>query len=1047
MEVNAEAAQRLRALRGRFSAALDASIGAATFEATPSGGLLAHVDPHAHAHPRTARLELPARADGAVTVTDETSGKSARFTLRGASRSAAAVADRGIVLYRAGAPAGGDIVHRAGPSGTEDFIAFDAAPPREAIAYDVDVSAFAGLRLVAGTLEMLDAGGVPLLRVAPPYVIDAGGARRDATISVTGCAYDPSPRAPFGRPVVAPGAASCEVVVSWEGAGVRYPALVDPVWASTKDTLITARLRHTLTLLNPTDAASLVLVAGGFSTVGGAALKAAELYDPLSRRFTPTSPMAVARGAHSATLLTTVVTPLQFTPARPVLVAGGADSANTPLASLEVYDPGSGLFVTDPASMSAAPRFEHTGTLVADNVVLLAGGTTLPLNQPTNSAYEYAFSGFTGTPPSGVTSTLAATAGIMVSSRTAHTATRLGTGQVLITGGFVLAGGALQALQSGELYDPTTKTFGAIVPSAGGLANMSVQRGYHTATMLANGQVMLIGGLSKAPGGIYTNTVDFYADGAGGTMKGFVPQPTPITMATGRSNHAATRLTTGEVLVTGGFVTTGSSTSSVEIFSPATMKFAPFATLAPMLARGDHAAILVNSGDSIAAGKTVIVTGGASSATTGAGSLQSAQILLKVNGDACALAAECLSGFCADGVCCDTACDKDCFSCTSALKQDGSADGACGATKVGEILPVYCFYDALNDDNVEVHNECDGAGHAQPTAGTHSCKPGVCGSSQLCSTFCDDGAIACATSGWCDFTQPPDGGAGDAGGMVGTCQPKKPDSSLCNADVECASAFCVDGVCCHTLCNQQCQACDLEGTVGICTPVGSQVNPQDPHLGGLHPRVACNGVVNGVKTGCSGACQGNTMACTYPGATSTLQENDCKDSEGGPSKLTSYPCDANGSNGTSDTDCGQFLCADAHACKTTCDKDADCIQDAVCVAGADGAKVCVALTGPLCDGEHTLRMPKASGGSQECPDHYTCPALATACLTRCDSVADCVSPFVCNGDNKCVETLDAPAELPSCAVSQGVGDKRSPAGLCVAALALAALGARRRRRS
>src|SRR5262249_15274207 len=155
-------------------------------------------------------------------------------------------------------------------------------------------------------------------------------------------------------------------------------------------------------------------------------------------------------------------------------------------------------------------------------------------------------------PPTGVTSALALLPAVMTTSRSAHTATLLKSGKVLITGGFVLAGGALQALQNGELFDPTGNAFAAIATSGGGLPNTSVQRGYPSATRLASGRVLLVGGLSKTPGGIYTNTVDFYSDEPTG-VTGFVAQPVPVTMAVGRANHSATLLTTGDVVVAGGF--------------------------------------------------------------------------------------------------------------------------------------------------------------------------------------------------------------------------------------------------------------------------------------------------------------------------------------------------------------------------------------------------------------------------------------------------------------------------------------------------------------
>jgi hypothetical protein len=43
--------------------------------------------------------------------------------------------------------------------------------------------------------------------------------------------------------------------------------------------------------------------------------------------------------------------------------------------------------------------------------------------------------------------------------------------------------------------------------------------------------------------------------------------------------------------------------------------------------------------------------------------------------------------------------------------------------------------------------------------------------------------------------------------------------AACDSAVQCESGACVDGVCCQTACSGTCQACNLPGTEGVCTPV------------------------------------------------------------------------------------------------------------------------------------------------------------------------------------------------------------------------------------
>src|SRR5262245_33075767 len=66
--------------------------------------------------------------------------------------------------------------------------------------------------------------------------------------------------------------------------------------------------------------------------------------------------------------------------------------------------------------------------------------------------------------------------------RYSHTATLLPNGQVLVVGG-----GTANAITSAELYNPATSSWMGTGPLTWGRYN-------HTATLLANGQVLVVGG-------------------------------------------------------------------------------------------------------------------------------------------------------------------------------------------------------------------------------------------------------------------------------------------------------------------------------------------------------------------------------------------------------------------------------------------------------------------------------------------------------------------------------------------------------------------------
>jgi hypothetical protein len=115
------------------------------------------------------------------------------------------------------------------PDGLEDFVSVETRPTVPSVSYELTLDrGVAGLRLVDGTLEMLDAGGAPRLRVSPPYLVGSDGARTDATLALDGCSADSNPAAPWGRPVTAPGT----VGVRWPADAIRYPAVLDPRWTA-----------------------------------------------------------------------------------------------------------------------------------------------------------------------------------------------------------------------------------------------------------------------------------------------------------------------------------------------------------------------------------------------------------------------------------------------------------------------------------------------------------------------------------------------------------------------------------------------------------------------------------------------------------------------------------------------------------------------------------------------------------------------------------------------------------------------------------------------
>jgi WD40 repeat protein len=287
--------------------------------------------------------------------------------------------------------------------------------------------------------------------------------------------------------------------------------------------------------------------------------------------FRPTGNMNAVRTAHTATLL----------PNGKVLIAGGDACfffsyyyyGNCLLDSVEVYDAGAGTFSTT-GKMSVTRDF-HTATLLNNGKVLVTGG-----HDASAELYD------------STSGTFAAT-GSMSVGRNSHTATLLASGKVLIAGGQSVSG----ALATAELYDPTTGIFTAT-------GTMAAARTSHTATLLANGKVLIAGGSNSAGATLATTELYDPNSGTNGTFT------VTGTMAAARTSHTATLLANGNVLITGGIadIANAVSLSSAEVYDVVAGSFS--ATGPMMTVRDSHFAILLANGTVLVAGGSFGSTGG-----------------------------------------------------------------------------------------------------------------------------------------------------------------------------------------------------------------------------------------------------------------------------------------------------------------------------------------------------------------------------------------------------------------------------------------------------
>lgn len=327
----------------------------------------------------------------------------------------------------------------------------------------------------------------------------------------------------------------------------------------------TLRYDHTATLLTN----GKVLIAGGRDSTG--ALKSAEIYDPATDIWKPTADMNIARGDHTATLLRN----------GKVLVTGGSSSSGT-LDTAEVYDPSTSSWSLT-ANIMPNKRADHTATLLADGKVLAVGGWNTSATNVIRGCdiYDPATNSWT-------------TAGTLVTARRFHTATMLFDGRVLAAGGDTSA-----ALKTSELYDPATNRWTQQT------SQMHVGHFRHTATLLPNGKVLVVSGLQSTTGA---------PSSFSGSANLFDPsnqQWTSATAPAGRDGHTATLLANGKVLIVGGYTiqASGAGTNTVnnvdttELYDPAKGASVPFSdTTKITFPRDGHTATLLPSGKALIVG-------------------------------------------------------------------------------------------------------------------------------------------------------------------------------------------------------------------------------------------------------------------------------------------------------------------------------------------------------------------------------------------------------------------------------------------------------------
>jgi hypothetical protein len=216
-------------------------------------------------------------------------------------------------------------------------------------------------------------------------------------------------------------------------------------------------------------------------------------------------------------------------------------------------------------------RVDHSATLLPDGRVLVVGGRGGGGEHDWLSSAEL----WEWEPTSVDNPPSSRPAGSLAIGRGQHTATLLHDGRVLVIGGWGARDSVpISAVWEAELWDPRTESFSDAGSHGQPIAG-------HTATLLANGRALIV---AQSAALWEPDSQSFRAVGP---------------LLEERGGHTATLLPDGRVLIAGGYAG-ASALTSVEVFDPDAETFSPAGQL--IEGRGGHTATLLLDGRVLIAG-------------------------------------------------------------------------------------------------------------------------------------------------------------------------------------------------------------------------------------------------------------------------------------------------------------------------------------------------------------------------------------------------------------------------------------------------------------
>jgi hypothetical protein len=286
-----------------------------------------------------------------------------------------------------------------------------------------------------------------------------------------------------------------------------------------------ARCSHTTDILP--GFANYILFSGGSGSAG--AISVADLFNPIGG-YTITFSLTGSRYAHGSAV---------FGSSQVVLVGGIGSTGTTSNSGDAMFSGSTSTFFSVTNNMSV-PRIYHTVTRLGNTsgIALIVGGQYYATSELYYGASNVFFSLGTG--------------GTMSAARAFHTATYLpSVNKVLVTGGCYDGWNYLNTM---SLFDVATLSFTTLT------STMSTRRAWHTATLLPNGKVLIVGGNNNTIASTSCDLVD--------PANNYLTTPAGNLNA-GRYQHTATLIPdndTGTVLVCGGTSNSANVLNTCELY-------------------------------------------------------------------------------------------------------------------------------------------------------------------------------------------------------------------------------------------------------------------------------------------------------------------------------------------------------------------------------------------------------------------------------------------------------------------------------------------------